>query len=172
MSFIIGDQPEVTGITLVTAAGNPIDNYRIFSLSQFERNQFNDYNQSKYLLTTFRCNPSPEYNCHGMSFASRRTNIDKATVIRTILADDKYKRIDNIKETLIGDIVLYVSVSDGDIMHSGTLVLCEHSDADLSNIRVLSKWGKYKEAIHPLRETGYKDYKLEFYRLTHEHYEL
>jgi len=161
-------------IELVTAKGRAIDNYQVFEFSAYERNKFKDYTSVRFPNTIFKCSPSPEYNCHGMSFASRRTNIDKSNDIRIILNDDCYEKIDE-KQTMIGDIVLYVSEGDGDIMHSGTIVFAEHKSGDLSHIKVISKWGKYREAIHPVNETDYNklsSYRLEYYRLTHTHYEV
>ena len=156
-------------IRLDTLKGNKIDNYQIFELSQVEKNQFKDYSKENYPFAKHRNNPSPIYNCHGMSFASRRTNIDRATEIRMIINDDGYDKI-NIKETLPGDIVLYVKKDDGDIIHSGFLVNCEHPEGNISNIWVVSKWGKFKEVIHHLFDCPYKNCEAEFYRLTHKEY--
>ncbi len=62
--------------------GNHIENYQVFQLSQFEINQFQDYTPAKYPNIILRNNPSPIYNCHVVSFASKRTNIDKSLEIK------------------------------------------------------------------------------------------
>src|SRR5260370_1084878 len=53
----------------------------------------------------FRVDLAPGYNCHGLTFASRRTTIWRADEVRKILAHDGYQRIDP-KEILPGDIIL------------------------------------------------------------------
>lgn len=171
MTLILSETNDNKSIDLVTSKGRKISNYQVFELSFFERNQFKDFTKEKFPFVKFRSSPSPEYNCHGMSFASKRTNVDRSSDLRLILEDDGYVSI-QIKDTLPGDVVLYVSPVDGDIMHSGTLVECKHPPHDLSSILVISKWGKYREAIHYLHDTGYKDYQTEFYRLSHEKYEI
>lgn len=168
--FLIGGQQNKKDIKLETSKGNAIDNYQIFELSQFEKNQFSDYSTKNYPTMQIRNSPSPIYNCHGMSFASRRTNIDKSTEIRKILADDGYEKIEQ-KQTLPGDLVLYVTPENSDIAHSGTLTSCEHPENSLSIIKVISKWGKFKEIIHNLNDCPYKNCRIEFYRLTHKIYE-
>jgi hypothetical protein len=63
---------------------------------------------------------SASYNCHGLTFASRRTGIDDSQVVRAILQEDDYMRVDR-KDLMVGDTVIYVD-SDGDITHSGVVV--------------------------------------------------
>ncbi len=158
-------------IKLETSKGNPIDNYQIFEISQFERNQFCDYSKDKFISAKFRTSPSPQYNCHGMSFASRRTNIDKSTEIRKILLDDGYEKISQ-KQTLEGDLALYVTSENGDIAHSATITNVEHADNNISRIIVVSKWGKFREVIHNLNDSPYQNCTIEFYRLSHKEYEI
>ena len=158
-------------IKLETSKGNPIDNYQIFEISQFEKSQFGDFSVYNYPFAKYRTSPSPIYNCHGMSFASRRTNIDKSTEIRKILLDDGYEKIDQ-KQTLEGDLVLYISPENGDIEHSATIIKAEHTVNNISTIFVVSKWGKFKEVIHSLYDSPYKNCIFEFHRLTHKEYEV
>ena len=170
MAIILINGQDRRSINLETSKGTKIDNYQIFEISQFEKNQFVDYSKTNYPFATFRNSPSPIYNCHGMSFASRRTNIDRSIDIRKILNDDLYKKID-LKSTLPGDVVLYINQEDGDIVHSGFVVNCEHSDNNISRIMVVSKWGKFREVVHHLNDCPYKAFEKEFYRISHEEYE-
>lgn len=158
-------------INLETSKGNKIDNYQIFELSAFEKNQFTHYSKEKYPFVIFRNSPSPIYNCHGMSFASRRTNIDKSTDLKKILEDDGYIEIEKQK-VLAGDIVLYITPEDGDISHSGIVVKIDVEHTDNYIIFVVSKWGKYKEVIHTLYDCPYTNCLIKFYRITHEEYEI
>ena len=86
------------------------------------------------------------YNCHGLVFASHRTQVDDNS-IQMILDDDSYEEV-KIAEVLPGDVIVYLN-SDGDITHSGIVV--EKIDAPLF-IRVCSKWGKGPEILHAFGE--------------------
>lgn len=170
MSILLINGQDRRSIVLETSKGTKIDNYQIFEISQFEKNQFARYSKNNYPLAVFRNSPSPVYNCHGMSFASRRTNIDRSNDIRKILEDDQYHKIEK-KYTIPGDLVLYISLEDGDIVHSATIVSAEHAVNNISRLVVVSKWGKFREVMHDLNNCPYKDFEKEFYRITHKEYE-
>jgi hypothetical protein len=97
---------------------------------------------------TLRREPSNLYNCHGMTFACRRTGIREQAVIKLILSDDGYFHI-RPKEALPGDIVLYYEKDE--ITHSGIVVSEAVLDTEES-IKVLSKWGGAGEYIHKVRD--------------------
>ncbi len=103
------------------------------------------------------------YNCHGLTFGSRRTQIVDPAEIRKILTQDSYKKIDR-SEILPGDIVVYVG-PDGDIEHSGIVM-----DVDKSMLfpipKVLSKWGVAHEVVHRLTDCPYISTNVEYYRVT------
>lgn len=86
------------------------------------------------------------YNCHGMTFASRRTKIVSAIDVRRILDDDNYHVVTGA-DILPGDIVLYLSVS-GDLNHSGVVVECPLE----SEPWVFSKWGNAGEFVHKVND--------------------
>ena len=46
-------------------------------------------------LLQMRRDPTAAYNCHGLTFASRRTGIYELDDLKLILKDDGYKRITN-----------------------------------------------------------------------------
>ena len=110
---------------------------------------------------------SLHYNCHGLTFASRRTEISNSEALRKILVDDDYLQISR-DTVLAGDIVLYVE-NDGDICHSGIVIHVPPSDAALINklagIVVLSKWGAAHEVIHEISECPYLNTQKEFHRV-------
>jgi hypothetical protein len=152
---------------LQTTLGTEIDNYQTEELSQFEINSFAMYSQEKYLLCKFKGNPTPKYNCHGMAFASRRTNIDQTIELRKILKEDSYIGV-NDKEVMAGDLVLYVNATGtGEIEHTGIVLQAEFPKSGLPFILVLSKWGKYKEAIHDVKNCPYNNCILEYWRNNH-----
>src|SRR3972149_1987902 len=51
--------------------------------------------------------PSPVYNCHGLTFASRRTAIFEHREIMKILSEDDYQEVENENDVQIGDIIIY-----------------------------------------------------------------
>jgi hypothetical protein len=84
--------------------------------------------------------PSGQYNCHGLTFAARRTWIRDPKEINKILDEDEYKQIQQ-NEVIPGDIAVYYL--NGDVEHSGQVVKRESYF-----IWILSKWGQCHEAIH------------------------
>src|SRR5438105_3711220 len=78
--------------------------------------------------------PCATFNCHGLTFGSRRTWIDGSKQIETILEDDDYKEI-RYEQVLPGDIAIYTK--DGQIEHSGIVV---EAPSKLKLPKILSKW--------------------------------
>lgn len=120
--------------------------------------------KGKYIAATHRPTAvSYTYNCHGLTFGSRRTQIIDPAEIRRILTEDGYQKIDRAN-ILAGDIVVYVG-PDGDIEHSGVVM-----DVDKSMLipipKVLSKWGVAHEVVHRLADCPYASTNVEFYRVT------
>lgn len=154
-------------LRLQTLKGSDIDNYQVFELSHFERNQFTTY-VTKFPNVVYRSAPSPIYNCHGMTFTCKRTNIDNSEELKKILVEDLYVEL-QLLNILPGDIVLYINPDNNDIIHSGIVIECVHEYNNLSFIKVISKWGKYKEAIHLLNDCPYPDTIKKFYRVNHDY---
>ena len=99
--------------------------------------------------------PTRKYNCHGLTFASRRTWI-QPTEIAKILKDDEYEQV-SLEEVLPGDIVLYVQ--NGDVEHSG--VVMSRGPIPM----VLSKWGPSHEVIHRVNDCEYNSAQFLYYRI-------
>ena len=163
--IISGTQdPIERSIRLDTALGNPIQNSQIFEISTFERNQFSSlkkWNQTG----TIRTAPTPRYNCHGMTFASRRTGIAEREVIAQILHEDGYIEVP-AAQALPGDVILYFA-EDGDAEHSG--IVATEPDKDLHVPKVISKWGKYAEFIHWANQCPYNFSMARYFRITVNH---
>jgi hypothetical protein len=151
-------------IALQTSKNRDIDNYQVFEMSNFEVNQNKDYESPKYKSVIFRASPSAIYDCHGLTFASRRTCIDEKLEIEKILEDDNYQQV-NVASVLPGDIILYVNNDDQDICHSGIVLEAKHNANSLPEIKILSKWGKYREAIHLHITSAYPNTTPFFYRM-------
>jgi hypothetical protein len=150
-------------IGLETSKGRPVANRQVLEtvISGSERwGASSTKSLSGHIL---RRGPSNIYNCHGLTFASRRTGIESDEAIKMILEDDDFRRID-AKASLPGDIVLYRD-SSGDVQHSG--ILLQSGEDDSFNPKVLSKLGKWEEVIHHLKDCEYYEpdrTQIEFYR--------
>ncbi len=133
-------------IRLQTSKRRDILNVQAFEISAFERNWAEDLPR-QFGGAIFRTGLSPLYNCHGLTFSSRRTRITEPDSIIQILTDDKYEEI-NVNDSLPGDVILYYS-DDGDPTHSGIIV---ENEPPLHVPKVYSKWGSGPEVIHYFRD--------------------
>tara|TARA_R110002167_G_scaffold15826_1_gene62797 strand:+ start:1535 stop:2011 length:477 start_codon:yes stop_codon:yes gene_type:complete len=102
--------------------------------------------------------PSARYNCHGLTFAGRRTAIERPEEVERIIHDDGYLPVQRA-EAAAGDIVLYYQ--SGTIEHSGIVVDAK----EYGVIWVLSKWGELHEAVHQAHDCMYDATDLRFYRI-------
>jgi len=128
-------------IRLETAKGTGIRNYQERQIqSHLER--INRILEQQHPRAKRRTTPSALYNCHGLTFASRRTQISSTRDISTILEDDAYSKVE-LKDAKPGDVVVY-SDDRGDANHSGIIV-----DFVLLPM-VCSKWGSGAEFVHDL----------------------
>ena len=98
----------------------------------------------------------PVYNCHGLTFASRRTQVGPP--VTPILEDDGFEQVDE-RNVQVGDIVIYSSAR-GEVVHSGFVVGTEsveivHGGKPTIIPRIWSKWGKGHEWVHPVGECPY-----------------
>src|SRR5262245_13590387 len=133
-------------IRLETSARSGIANFQTTQISAFHLNWSKDI-AKQHPQARPRTPPSPTYNCHGLTFASRRTSIERSAGIRTILLDDQYHEIP-MTDVLPGDIVLYRS-QEGDLNHSGVVV--EYGAHVLVPV-ICSKWGSAGEFVHGLND--------------------
>lgn len=90
------------------------------------------------------------YNCMGLLFASRRTNIYPEHVF-DILNDDEYRKILDIRDISIGDIVIYRDTDSYDVTHVATVISKQALIKTATwDVKVLSKWGGDGEYMHNL----------------------
>ena len=94
---------------------------------------------------------SSRYNCVGLVFGARRTNID-SSLIPFILQEDGYSKID-IAGLRPGDVVVYSNQYGP--THIGIVYEFDMLKKDEDSILVLSKWGTdYGEYFHRLRDVS------------------
>lgn len=147
-------------ITVQTRKGNNIKNFQPSCISNFMSKQI--YNEAKkYGAIIIRTSPIPYYNCHGMTFASRRTCIEETKEINQILLDDNYEEI-LMNSTLPGDIIIYYA-DDGDVEHSGIVI--SEPDEFLGIPIIVSKWGCFSEVVHAANNSPYFFRNAKFYRI-------
>jgi len=108
--------------------------------------------------------PCETYNCHGLTFAARRTMIASADV-PMILEEDDYFEIQK-KDVLAGDVAVYYSTglrgaAREDAEHSGIVI----GRCALGEIVIISKWGPGDERIHPIGESPYDSGDVRYYRI-------
>lgn len=151
-------QLENRNIVVQTRKGNSIRNEQCFEISRYEQSLFPEY-ERKYRVVDRRGDPTAIYNCHGMTFASRRTCIHEAQEILRILEEDNYEPVAG-GAVLPGDIVLYF-VDEGDIEHSGIVL----QTGPLGMPLIYSKWGKYREIIHYANMCPYDPSNLRYFRI-------
>lgn len=93
---------------------------------------------------------SNTYNCMGLVWASRRTNIYDFNQLEKILHDDEYDEVKKIEEVMVGDILVYYDRHDIP-NHIGIVVV--HTPKLMSSnydTWIMSKWGSDGEYIHKL----------------------
>lgn len=102
--------------------------------------------------------PTGRYNCHGLSFANRRTNVRPETSpnplsVQDLLNADGYR----LRSTppIPGDLVVYRSAR-GEITHTGIVSRIENNGG-ISQVMVLSKWGGLGECEHAVRGCFYAE---------------
>lgn len=150
------------GIPLATAKGREIPNSQAGEIAPLQvktlENLIAKYNAE------LRCTSTVRYNCHGLTFANRRTGIDDDTIIPSILKDDGYVQV-SPEEAMPGDVVLYWNETNGDIEHSGILVEPRNPNDPLKPARILSKWSKGPEALHNANNCPYDPASIRYYRI-------
>lgn len=159
-----GVPPASNKIGLCTRKGSNIENSQLLDFTQdvFFRKQLNDLKEKFVGITERPKTVSPIYNCHGMTFANRRTGIEVNSELVKILKEDDYDEIKNNMDLLAGDIVLYYS-DTGDIQHSG-MIISPPIEGLSNTIKVLSKWGSGYEVIHGIYVCPYELHTIKFYR--------
>lgn len=145
-------------LALATRAEQDIDNiYSLKACSAGDRLACRE-EAKKYPASIPRpVGPTNAFNCHGLTFAARRTQIPNSASVAQIIKEDGYRELAP-PEILPGDIAVYWK--DGEIAHSGVVMYIVNGVT-----WVLSKWGQLHEAIHRTLDCPYSNCNVVFYRL-------
>lgn len=109
------------------------------------------------------------YNCHGMTFASRRTGIYASQDVARILEEDDYQEVP-ANEVLVGDVIVYYG-ENGEANHSGLVIGVDVSESrnrvKQRVVWIISKWGRLQEWLHQADYGPYtEDYvRAKYYRI-------
>ena len=158
--WFLDGTPRPPSIIMQTREGRWVFNSQIQEISAFEESYLPLFKRD-YPDAEFRTGPNPVYNCHGLTFAARRTGIHETSNLLVILDDDRYAEV-TLDHVLPGDVILYFS-ADGDIEHSGVVI--SNDPGNFKVPKVLSKWGKYFEALHPFNRCPYDFQIVKYYRV-------
>ena len=149
-------------LQLESAMGRQIGNEQSDEITLWDMAQYANLERRYGTLVQPRTAPCPTYNCHGMTFAGRRTGIASPVTVRQVLHEDSYKDVPR-NEVMPGDVILYFD-DRGDVEHSGVVV--EPPISDLLGIPlVYSKWGKYKEMLHRGNQCPYNFASARYFRI-------
>ncbi len=150
MSIIIGrgSAADPAALNLYTTANrNRIENQRSEEDLPYETLQAS-LKFVRSVSATARCRSlTAMYNCVGLVFASRRTEVD-AKHLPMILRDDGYRKIPEAN-AVEGDVVVYLrnnAPQHVGIIHQLDRIL------GFPDIWVLSQWGQCGEYIHRMKE--------------------
>jgi hypothetical protein len=108
--------------------------------------------------------PSYGYNCHGLTFAARRTQVWLTTEVQHILREDGYDPV-SISDALPGDIAVYYSRDEPIEIEHSAIVVERAKKNDLRGPLVVSKWGRCEEYIHYYRDCPYPNVTVKFFRM-------
>ena len=149
------------GLALETAKRSPIPNGEGGELDEQEVRTFHGMWQHFTNVATLRHGPTQRYNCHGATFASRRTGIWDDALIFRILSEDDYKEVptDDVRP---GDTIVYFNDINAPV-HSG-LVIQRPTQATFYIPLVCSKWGRYGEYVHEGDKSPY-GFNVRYYRV-------
>ena len=154
-------------LALDTRDMSPLDNYQTHTMELWEMAQVEKlFSQFRNQNVEFLQGPCPIYNCHGLTFASRRSTVDEETpAFERILKEDGYEPVPPGGNARVGDIVVYCN-ERLEFFHSGIVVSIIKAEGGLKDMpRVWSKWGKGHEALHPLHSCPYPQDAVRYYRL-------
>jgi hypothetical protein len=146
-----------------SAAGHSLDNFQCLEAVPFA--SIAGFEAKWGVQQGVRCESTARFNCHGMTFAARRTQIDDPNTVARILTEDGYSEVKPLEEPLLaGDVVVYYQ--DGDAQHSAIVVGPPTSPGLLLTATVFSKWGPYRELIHGIYNCPYsQDAIIKYYRI-------
>jgi len=112
-------------IPLATRTGRAVPNVQDLDLPPHRVRLYLDASKRRFPRAELRRLPTGCYNCHGLTFASRRTQILDPSVVEDILKDDGYRRI-RFRGVMQGDLAVYYDRRE--IAHTGVIVAVERDE--------------------------------------------
>ena len=159
------DFSESNSIPLATRKGRPIENEQCLDVPPFKSEMLIASMHRRYRFVHMRRPPAGLYNCHGLTFACRRTcvGILNPKSIETILDDDGYRQIGAAFIETGDTLVCY----DGsEISHSGIVTHVDRGDLAtgvFAVVYVCSKWGQESEYIHMVNQGPYAQHRITYW---------
>jgi len=147
-------------IIVQTRKGSNIENEQYNHMTTLEKSYLKEKFQREFPEAVLRNYATDIYNCHGLTFASRRTYIWDPNEIWKIIREDNYVEIFE-KNVLPGDVILYIDTK-GDVEHSGLVISKPNTTFFVPMI--VSKWGKGPEYIHFANNCPYTQIR-KYYRV-------
>jgi hypothetical protein len=160
---------EQNTIPLACADGTSIPNVQgAAQVDASLRPLIREYFSWRIRLATQLRGPSDRYNCHGLVFASRRTNVAVVSVpfdVREILRRDGYVLISGAPQP--GDVAIYCDPATREVIHSGIVTHWNMRISPPLNL-IWSMWPELGEFEHKPApaSTPYPNCDLEFWRLS------
>lgn len=148
-------------IVLQTSKGTDIKNEIYQDEPYFPIKKNDEYHKTRYSEAIYRRRGTRKYNCHGLTFANRRTWIANPDDIFIILKDDEYRKI-SLNKVVTGDIIVYYKENRIEISHTG-IVISVGTFNDMPVPFILSKWAYCGEFIHRYTDCPYFKKKIEFW---------
>lgn len=111
--------------------------------------------------------PTGRYNCHGLVFANRRTNVPAPGInvdIQRLADRDQLIQVD---QPQVGDVVLYLG-ERGKVDHSGLVTCIKKGPDDRDVVFVWSMWGGLGEFEHRVNviPPHYSDAEIQYRRIS------
>ena len=149
-------------IPLFTWMGREIANTQDPDLPPHRAEELVRKHRQDYPFACLRRGPTGQYNCHGMTFANRRTWIGDPQDVQKFLEDDGYRQI-KASDAQEGDIVVHYDV--GEISHTGLVISVVQEDRIIGGqaVKVLSKWAQGGEYLHAVTDRPYAEQKLTYW---------
>lgn len=148
-------------IALATRIGREIPNEQIPEMAPVVVARLQKIFRSRYPALRERRPPSGLYNCHGLTFANRRTGIYDPQLIELLLQDDGFRKI-GLRQVEPVDLVVYYD--EGEVSHTGiVLEVIEGEPPSLRVARLVSKWGQAGEFIHTVTEGEYREHAVTYW---------
>jgi hypothetical protein len=151
-------------LRLDSAAGSPLRNWQAWELTRLEAKDCEDLERRFATSFQSRGDPTPAYNCHGLTFASRRTRIWDAATLGQILVEDRYAQV-SATDVLPGDAIVYFGPKN-DPEHSG-VVVAKPTPESFGYPLVCSKWGNFREVLHYAHVCEYSLSDIRYFRVNY-----